>query len=478
MRLFLVLTAIVVVTAPLAAQDFYRPQLDAKEIDATLESEWFGLYLQGKKIGYFQSARAKEGDTIVDSFAMNMKLVSFGQKVEMKITQRIVFENKAPYRMMQASLDQFDGAAKKITVTRVGDGFEMTDEVAGQKRTKKVATLDYTLNDALASEVWLSRGPKVGDQITYKDFELQEWRIDQSRSKVLAIKNSLVAGVEVKYYEIETESRKEMLRLTSRHDAKGNMLSGSFAIFELRAEPEQQAKNTEFSQDLFVLGMVKIDQNIGRTTQIKELVLEILHKDGEVFEGGPRQAVEKTGDGKRLLKVGKTYGQPVKATAKEIEESLQESNTHAVNHPKVQAMAKEAVGDAKTPQEKVKNIVAYVNRFVEPSLSASLPNIHDLMEKKKGDCKSFALLFTNLARAAGLPAREVSGLLYMGDDVKAFGGHAWNEVVLDGVWVPIDASLNQTEVDAGHLCFGPDAKATKNLLESMGKLSFKVVSHK
>jgi transglutaminase/protease-like cytokinesis protein 3 len=82
---------------------------------------------------------------------------------------------------------------------------------------------------------------------------------------------------------------------------------------------------------------------------------------------------------------------------------------------------------------------------------------------------------TNLARAAGVPAREVSGLLYVGDDLKAFGGHAWNEVVLNGAWVPVDASMGETEVSATHISFGSEHRATKNLLTTLGKLKFKLV---
>ena len=78
----------------------------------------------------------------------------------------------------------------------------------------------------------------------------------------------------------------------------------------------------------------------------------------------------------------------------------------------------------------------------------------------------------------GIPARDVSGLVYMGDQVKAFGGHAWNEVVLGGVWVPVDASRGQVEIDAGHICFGTDLRANKSLLETLGKLSFKVIESK
>jgi transglutaminase-like putative cysteine protease len=178
------------------------------------------------------------------------------------------------------------------------------------------------------------------------------------------------------------------------------------------------------------------------------------------------------------LRLGKKYGKVSAATKKEVEECLEETNSYCISHPRVKALAEQAVGDAKSPVDKVRRIVDFVNGFVRPSLAATMPTIHDLMDKKQGDCKSYALLVTNLARAAGVPAREVSGLLYIGDDQKAFGGHAWNEVVLDRLWVPVDASLRETEIDATHISFGTEFKAAKNLLNTLGKLSFKVVEVK
>jgi transglutaminase-like putative cysteine protease len=154
---------------------------------------------------------------------------------------------------------------------------------------------------------------------------------------------------------------------------------------------------------------------------------------------------------------------------------LAETNAYAINDDRVKALAAKAVGDAKTPEEKVRRIVAFVHDFVIPTAMASRPNIGDLLTKKKGDCKSYALLTTTLCRAAGVPSREVAGLLYMGDDAKSFGGHAWNEVVLNGVWVPVDASLNEVEIDAGHIFFGEDNRAAGAMAQTMGKISFKVI---
>ena len=75
----------------------------------------------------------------------------------------------------------------------------------------------------------------------------------------------------------------------------------------------------------------------------------------------------------------------------------------------------------------------------------------EVIRSRRGDCTEHADLLTTLCRAARIPCRNVAGLMYVADAVPAFAGHAWNEVVLDGVWTPVDATWNQTRVDATHL---------------------------
>jgi transglutaminase-like putative cysteine protease len=71
---------------------------------------------------------------------------------------------------------------------------------------------------------------------------------------------------------------------------------------------------------------------------------------------------------------------------------------------------------------------------------------------RAGDAREFALAFTALARAAGVPARLVSGLLY--HDGR-FYAHAWSMAYV-GRWVPVDPMLGQVPADASHLDFGHD----------------------
>jgi hypothetical protein len=226
---------------------------------------------------------------------------------------------------------------------------------------------------------------------------------------------------------------------------------------------------------LFVLGMAKLDKGIGDSDTLKGLILEFESKEGRIFPDLSRQTVVDKGKGVYQIKLGKEHGKKVKATDKEIEEGRSETLAYPIKDDKVLALAKQAVGDAKTDLDKAKNICKFVKDYIRPQLAASAPKMHDLMIRKEGDCKSYALMFTCLARAAGLTSREVSGFVYMGDGVNAFGGHAWNEVLLDGYWVPVDASMNQVDADPQHICLGTDKESSSNLLKTFGKLNFKVI---
>lgn len=478
-RFLVVFTFLLFLTRPTPAQELYRPTLDEKTLKSTFGIDWYGVYLGDKKIGYFSSKREADGKgQIKETVVMKMKIASFGKKSEMEMTQEMLFEGTPPYRLIRGEQSQVSGPiVLKTIVDKADKGYQATIVSGKTESKKKLEDVDYTVADATASELWLRTNPKEGDSIQSREFSLEELKVDTQTAKVLSRKKSLVKGVEVTFVEVETVSNRNKIKMKTLHDTDGRLLSGNIAIFELRRETEEQAKNTEFSSDLFVLGQVKIDRAIGRTESIEELVLEVQGKGGEVIPNGPRQEIATELEGKRILKIGKKYGKQVKVDEKEIKESLEETAALPITHPRIKKLAAEAVGEAKTPEEKVKNLVNFTYKYIKPSLTTALPEIHHLLDRKSGDCKCYARLFCVLARASGIPAREVSGFVYMGDSVKAFGGHAWNEVILDGVWVPLDASLNITETTAGHVFIGTERDAA-GILDTLGRLNFRLIDVK
>jgi hypothetical protein len=91
----------------------------------------------------------------------------------------------------------------------------------------------------------------------------------------------------------------------------------------------------------------------------------------------------------------------------------------------------------------------WVNRSLIKRPVPSLPSALDVLATREGDCTEHTVLFTALARAAGVPTRMAAGVVWS-DEVGAFAYHAWPEVYV-GRWVWTDPTLGQEVADATHI---------------------------
>ncbi|RVU07777.1 transglutaminase family protein [Novosphingobium umbonatum] len=97
----------------------------------------------------------------------------------------------------------------------------------------------------------------------------------------------------------------------------------------------------------------------------------------------------------------------------------------------------------------------------------------------KGVCQDYAHIFISVARALGLPARYVSGYLWMEDRPMQDAGHAWAEVHVPGLgWVGFDAA-NDTCPDERYIRVAlgvdyADAAPVTSLSQGGGKAALDV----
>jgi transglutaminase-like putative cysteine protease len=102
---------------------------------------------------------------------------------------------------------------------------------------------------------------------------------------------------------------------------------------------------------------------------------------------------------------------------------------------------------------KANRLVGWVYENLRKELATDLTSASHVLARGHGDCTEHTLLVVALARAAGLPARDVSGLMYLPDS-RGFYWHAWAQVAIDGRWVAVDAAWGQPVADPGHLMLG------------------------
>jgi len=128
--------------------------------------------------------------------------------------------------------------------------------------------------------------------------------------------------------------------------------------------------------------------------------------------------------------------------------------------PEIRNLASELIGDKTDLYEIEYSFAEYDRKNVAYDLSSLTSNADQksswVLENKRGVCDEITNLFISLNRAAGIPARFVSGVAYTNLD-SVFGKnwvpHAWAEVYFPNVgWVPYDVTYGQYGfIDAGHI---------------------------
>ncbi len=123
------------------------------------------------------------------------------------------------------------------------------------------------------------------------------------------------------------------------------------------------------------------------------------------------------------------------------------------------ALSLRAAGRAADPVTVARRLTAWVDRRLRDA-PAGPASARTVLDAGRGDADGHALVLTAMARAAGIPARPVSGLLQVGG---RFYLHSWTELYLDG-WVEVDPLLGQFPVDARHIRLATDGRARLDVL--------------
>ncbi|MDG5472796.1 transglutaminase family protein [Jeotgalibacillus sp. ET6] len=117
------------------------------------------------------------------------------------------------------------------------------------------------------------------------------------------------------------------------------------------------------------------------------------------------------------------------------------------------------IGDTENPVQFSLNLMKYVHDMFEydPVATNVETKASESIEGKKGVCQDYAHVMIGVLRARGIPARYISGYLYVGENSALVGDsatHAWVEVMVPGIgWVGLDPT-NNVEALENHIRVG------------------------
>jgi hypothetical protein len=444
-----------------------------------------GLYVLGKKAGWgvdeVKLGQLNGQQVAILSGEMYLAITIGGQKT-------VISEKRTSYHELtgEGLLVQHEEVKtennRTVTLKAVRQGKEMlvTKQTGDRVEERRVPIPKASLKLSQALEQWLSGERKAGD--TFDD-----WSTDWSVAQVdKAVKNTFVSrrkvvfgGVEADVNTLNVKVSGAQYQLEVRSD--GKVVRGVIGgLIEIRTEPEQLAKKLDESGpavDLLEASSIFIDQDLGRSDRVKKLVLEIKGLGDFALPESHRQKITRRDGETTIVELYRDFrvDQPSPLSDQEKAQYTQATPTIQSDNERIVKLARKIVGQETDPLKQADLLKSYVHRKMRPVLGANAATALDVLETMAGDCTEHTLLFVALARAVGLPAREVGGVGYAKTDRPFFGWHAWAQIHDGRQWVSVDPTWNQLFADGTHLQFQTDAD-DQGWITTLGKLRIRVLS--
>ncbi len=452
------------------------------DLSAFAGESWYGLYMNGDKIGYAVSRVEVHDDnstTVTQDATFRLAMVGSKQDMSSQTARRY-----AP----DGSLQSIDSVVEDLTGTnrfeaRVTDGaLVLRSVVGGQETVKRLPPPRESLEDALKANAMIRDGAAAGQTFTFYVFEPMFQQELQAESTVTGFEERTLEGVPTKVYAVDTVLKPLGLASTSYISETGDLLEDRIAngLITMRLEPKAVARDVQYENDTIVSNAALVDAPIADARERATLILRIEGPLGpdHVFDDNGQDFV-RDGDGYRFVGKRSSLDGAASATLpitdSEAAAWLEPSTFVQSDHPKLVAQARKIVGGEADALEAVAKLVAWVHDHMRPAFSARLTNALEVLDSMEGDCTEHSVLFVGLARAAGVPAREVAGLIYAELPEPGFYFHQWAKVWV-GEWIDVDPTFDQVFADATHVKLSEgDLVEQIKILPVIGQLSIDVV---
>jgi hypothetical protein len=448
--------------------------------------QWFGLYYKDRQIGYAQTQLFPEeldgvpGIAVVDRGRLAFNLLGAPQQLD--VSSRVFID--ANWRLQRFDA-QLRSPTYQLTWTgrREGDHLVMTSTTPDGRYVTR-------LRDPGGTAFVIGLSPWAA----FHHLSPGQWGTMWMLNPLALTPEKIYFHVRreeevdgVKALVIETDFRG--MKATSWVTRDGQVLRETSPLgWELRRQTREVARAlpAEGSMDLLAATAVPIDRPLDQPERIRRLVLLVRGLDADDLARRPWQRALPPSvliPHRRVAPIGPWCivellrpdpGAAANAPGDTVPPQGYDRPSPFVqsDDPRIQRQARQIVGAEPDPWRRALAIHEWVHRTLSKRLTVGLPSAVDVLQSKSGDCHEHTVLFTALARAAGLPTRMLAGVVYY--DGRLFY-HAWPEV-WHGTWIPMDPTLGQPVADAAHLgLLEAESEALLSLGQFIGQLSVEVL---
>ncbi len=452
------------------------------EITPYLGESWYGLYFNGEKVGFLLKSVSvtDAGEIHVEEDAQFMVTMS-GAKQDMSIYSKRAYASSG--ELLHITAEMKDPAQLSTFNAQVqGNNLVMTSVLGGAVREEEFPKPTESVTDALRHAIWAREEPEVDDVIHFSVFEPMYQKEVSGISRITGTEKRVFNGVLTTVYDIHSVLDLMDIESTSYVTDCGVTVEDVVAgVFTMRLEPKEAAQDVDYTVDTMVSNAVTLDEPIENPRGRDWLRLALR---------GPLRETHLINDNRQTMREAEDYvdfyAERTDIDALSLpelpieDEELQpylEASTYAQSDaPEIIEKAAEIIGDETCPLAMAKKLCNWVSGNMRNVFSARLSNALEVLDSMEGDCTEHTVLYVALARAAGLPAKKVAGLIYVESGQPGFYFHQWASVWL-GEWVDVDPAFNQLPVDVTHIKFAEgDMFRQARILPLIGRLDIDVIN--
>lgn len=471
---------------------------------------WYVIKIAGQPVGYVHEYFALvsgiplnlQPSLILITSDMLMVLNRLGTRVELSLHSKTHesldgWLQNISYEMLASQISvRTEVVVKKeenMIEVRKETGFEsekepyqqiirFTGKLLGQEGVRRLSTTE--LNNP-------------GDQITFQVYSPELEKVVAVSRKVIAAEafDELPTG-SLPALKIEETVSSTTIKRILWLDSTGHLLKqeepSPFGLIEvLRSEKRvalATATESELPEEMYKRSIARTNIRIPQPRSIEKVKLELTQLDSELGWpdlGSLTQTVLSQAEGVLILEVRRIKPdeiprqslppkKPLSSTAEprltakvspiDMVEYLKPNAYIQSDDPVIISTAEEVIGNEDDVFKAAKHLERWVAKNMQFDMGIVFAPSSEIFRNRRGTCMGYATLLATLARALGIPSRVVMGFVY---SHGMFGGHAWVEVLVGSLWIPLDAAIvSDGAADAARFSF-----ATSSLRDGAGVLT-------
>jgi len=415
---------------------------------------WFGIYFNGERTGFVHTSINEIAEGYRIESDSSVKMAGLGFSREASVRESYIVNRDLSLRSLDVS-QTIDGSPMKLSGEVLAKNIRITMETAGKRTVKTLKKHGAVYPPAALNLLPLFRGTPAGGNL----------RVAMLDVEAVAVKdvNFTIVGTETLEGTRTIHLRNDLYPFVGNDvwvDAAGNTLKESVRDdwIETRAENEAEAckylAEAAMSKKDMILdfSLVPADRAIEKPSALKRMELELSgFPDNVPLASSPVQKVERAGGNRLLVTIDNSLLKSQPASPQEgvpeMQQYLSASDRIMAADPEISRRQKEILGGTVDGRAAVEKLARWVADYVKDTITDSQTPLETL-EKRTGNCQSHARLYVSLARAAGIPSRFVSGIVYAAG--KGFLYHSWAESAV-GYWLPVDPTFGEVPANVTHI---------------------------